>query len=224
MRILIIEDKITLANSLKKILQSEQYVVDLIHDGGEGLDLAQSGDYDLLIIDLGLPTLDGLEITKRLRANGHSLPILILTARDLKTELVAGLDSGADDYLTKPFNAQELLARLRALLRRERPNKSPILQVADLTIDPATNQAARGATKIDLSQKEFMVLHYLLRHPGRIVSKTELLDHVWDDGGLVYDRVVDTYIYYLRQKIDKPFPDQPPLITTVKGRGYRLGA
>ena len=223
MRILIIEDKITLANSLKKILQSEQYVVDLAHDGAEGLDLAGSGDYDLLIVDLGLPTLDGLEITRRLRAEGRNVPILILTARDLKTELVAGLDSGADDYLTKPFNAQELLARLRALLRRERSDKSPLLQVEDLTIDPATNQVARGATKIDLSQKEFMVLHYLIRHPGRIVSKSELLDHVWDDGGLVYDRVVDTYIYYLRQKIDKPFADRPSLINTVKGRGYRLG-
>lgn len=224
MRILVVEDKKTLAQSLKKILQSEKYVVDLTHDGGEALELAgeANGVYDLLVLDLGLPSVDGLEITRRLRQKGINTPILILTARDLKSELITGLDSGADDYLTKPFHAQELLARIRALLRRQSNSRSPELKVADLIIDPATNQVSRHGQKIDLSQKEFMVLHYLLRHPGKIISKDELLDHVWNDSGEVYDRVVDTYIYYLRQKVDKPFPDQPALISTVKGRGYQI--
>ena len=224
MRILVIEDRISLAKSLQKILQSEKYVVDIEHDGSDGLMMAEEGNYDLLVIDLGLPSMDGLAITRQLRTRHINTPILILTARDLKSELVQGLDSGADDYLTKPFDSSELLARIRALLRREAVVKTPELQVADLMIDPATQTVTRGGKTIDLSQKEFMVLQYLLRHPGRVISKSELLDHVWADGGEVFDRVVDTYIYYLRQKIDKPFINQPALIITVKGRGYKIAA
>lgn len=223
MRILIIEDKVTLARSLQKILQTENYAVDIEHDGEEGLALALENDYDLFIIDLGLPGIDGLEITQCIREAQKNTPILILTARDLTSELVKGLDSGADDYLTKPFETNELLARLRALLRRESANKIPELIISDLKIDPATQTVSRSGLDIELSQKEFMVLQYLMRNPGKIISKNELLDHVWADGGEVYDRVVDTYIYYLRKKIDKPFlANRPALIETVKGRGYRI--
>ena len=223
MRILIIEDEKKLAISLKKVLETESYAVDIIHDGQEGYEAAAIEPYDLIILDLGLPTMDGITVSKKLRQEDIKIPILMLTARDSINDKIQGLDSGADDYLVKPFEFEELLARIRALIRRSTPDTDPILEIETLKLDPASKKVTRKNKEITLSAKEYGLLEYLMRHPGQILSKQQLLEHAWDAGTDPFSNVVDVYIGYLRNKIEKPFPKEKPLIETIKGMGYRIG-
>lgn len=223
MRILIIEDEERLAKSLKKALEAESYAVDICFDGEEGYNTAAVEDYDLIILDIGLPTMDGVTLCKKLREEKNKTPILMLTARDAITDKIKGLDSGADDYLVKPFDFEELLARIRALIRRDKKAPSPILTVDNLTLDPASHKVMRADNEISLTAKEYALLEYLMRHPSQILSKTQIIDHVWDIDLDPFSNVVDVYIGYLRNKIDKPFQKEKPLIQTVKGLGYRIG-
>jgi len=223
MRILVIEDEKKLASTLKKSLESETYAVDICLDGESGYETAAVGDYDLIILDVGLPIISGIEVSQKLRAEKITTPILMLTARDSTSDKIKGLDSGADDYLIKPFIFDELLARIRALLRRGPTNPQVNFKVDNLILDPASKQVKRGKTLINLSAKEYGLLEYLLRHENQIISKTQIIDHVWDSELDPFSKVVDVYIGYLRAKIDKAFPDQKPLIKTIKGMGYKIG-
>ncbi len=223
MRIILVEDKIPLNNSLTKLLRQEKYAVDQAFDGEEALDLIDKDLYDLIILDLSLPKIDGLEVIKQLRAKQINTPILVLTARNQTPDVVTGLQTGADDYLGKPFEIEELLVRIQVLLRRQANQKQETFKIADLNYNPRTGQAQRAGKTIHLSKTEGEILHYLLSKQKWIVSKDELLSHVWEHDGDVYDRIVDTYICYLRRKIDKAFPQSQPLIHTIKGRGYQLG-
>lgn len=223
MRLLLIEDEEKLAKSLKKALETQTFAVDVKYDGQEGLDIAFGDEYDLIILDLGLPNLDGIEITKRLREENIITPILMLTARDNLKNKVEGLDIGADDYLVKPFEFDELLARIRALLRRNNGNIQSTFKVDNLSLDPSSHLVYRGENEINLSAKEYALLEYLIRNSGHIVSKQQIIDHVWDIDLDPFSNVVDVYIGYLRSKIDRAFPNDPPLIKTIKGLGYKLG-
>ncbi|MBQ6449921.1 response regulator transcription factor [bacterium] len=223
MRILLVEDKLPLNKSLAKILRRHAYAVDQAFDGEQALCLVDDSYYDVMILDLTLPKIDGLQVLALVRERGLKLPILVLTARVTTPEIVTGLRSGADDYLAKPFEVEELLARLQALLRRVSDKKQPVLQVADLILDPSSGQVTRAGQVIQLSRKEYQLLAYLMHKSHWIITKQELLAHVWENETQVYDRVVDTYICFLRKKIDKAFPHLPTLIQTVKTRGYRLG-
>ncbi len=222
MRILVIEDEQKLALSLKKALEAESYAVDVCFDGQEGYDTASVEEYDLIILDLGLPNMDGITLAKKLREEKVTIPLLMLTARDTMKDKIAGLDSGADDYIVKPFAFEELLARIRALLRRGTNQQSPILSVDTLTLDPAARLVRRANKDVALSAKEYGLLEFLMRHASQIVSKTQLLEHVWDMETDPFSNVVDVYIGYLRNKIDKSFPKETPLIHTHKGLGYRI--
>lgn len=222
MRIILVEDKIPLNHSLTKLLRQEKYAVDQAFDGEEALDLIDKDLYDLIILDLSLPKIDGLEVIKQLRTRQINTPILVLTARNQTPDVVTGLQTGADDYLGKPFEIEELLVRIQVLLRRQANQKQETFKIADLSYNPRTGQAQRAGKTIHLSKTEGEILHYLLSKQKWIVSKDELLSHVWEHDGDVYDRIVDTYICYLRRKIDKAFPQSPPLIHTIKGRGYQL--
>lgn len=220
MRILIVEDEAKVAAFVRQALEEEGHAVDVALDGEEGLRFALGGAHDLILLDWLLPRRDGLEVCRAVRTAGHSIPILMLTARDAVADRIAGLDTGADDYLAKPFALGELLARTRALLRRGTPGAPSVLQVGDLTLDPATRRVRRGAQDIELSAKEYSLLEYLMRQAGRTVSRTMITDHVWDfdfDSGT---NVVDVYINYLRNKIDRSHEQK--LIQTVRGVGYRL--
>lgn len=223
MRLLLVEDEERLAVSLKKALSADGYAVDVVHDGRKGYEQAGVEEYDLIILDLGLPGMDGLEIAKKLREEELTMPILMLTARDMVKDKIKGLDSGADDYLIKPFEYEELVARIRALLRRGPSNPETTFTVDTLTLDPASKRVARGGTEIALSPKEYALVEYLVRHHGQIISKSQLIDHVWDGELDPFSNVVDVYIGYVRVKIDKAFPKVKPLLKTVKGMGYRLG-
>jgi DNA-binding response OmpR family regulator len=223
MRILIIEDEHKIANSIKKGLEQESFAVDIAYDGSEGYDLAASENYDAIILDLMLPEIDGLEITKRLRADHIHTPVLILTAKGQLNDKVEGLNSGADDYLTKPFAFEELLARLRALIRRPRDSKGTILKLGDLSLDTLSYEVKRGDKQIQLSNKEFALLEYLLRHPNQILTKDQIIGHVWDYDADILPNTVEVYIGYLRNKLDKPFPKKPFLIQTIRGFGYKIG-
>lgn len=223
MHLILVEDKIPLSNSLAKILRSQGYVVDQVFDGQQALDLIDEQVHDLVILDLTLPKVDGLQVMTQLRQQGFVLPILVLTARSAVKEIVLGLNQGADDYLVKPFEIEELLARVQALLRREGQQKQQLITLADLVFNPHTGEVKRAGKKINLTQTEFRLLQYLLMKRKWVVSKQELLAHVWQDQAAVYDRVVDTYICFLRRKIDKAFPHSPPLLHTIKTRGYQLG-
>jgi DNA-binding response OmpR family regulator len=223
MRILIVEDEHKIANAIKKGLEQESYAVDVCYTGQDGLDMAETEEYDLLILDLMLPEIDGITITKTLRSNKNHTPILILTAKGDISEKVLGLDSGADDYLTKPFSFEELLARVRALSRRPKTVLSSKLTVSDLSLDPATFEVKRGSQLIVLSSKEFSLLEYLMRNNGKIVSKDKIITHVWDYDSNILPNTVEVYVKYLRNKIDKPFPNSESLIQTVRGFGYRIG-
>ena len=223
MRILLVEDKLPLNKSLAKILRRHAYAVDQAFDGEQALCLVDDSYYDVMILDLTLPKIDGLQVLALVRERGLKLPILVLTARVTTPEIVTGLRSGADDYLAKPFEVEELLARLQALLRRVSDKKQPVLQVADLILDPSSGQVTRAGQVIQLSRKEYQLLAYLMHKSHWIITKQELLAHVWENETQVYDRVVDTYICFLRKKIDKAFPHLPTLIQTVKTRGSRLG-
>ena len=223
MLILIVEDEQKIASALKRGLEQEHYAVDVAYNGKEGLCLAVTQTYDLIILDRMLPGgLDGSEICRQIRAKGLHMPVLLLTARNQIGDRVSGLDSGADDYLAKPFAFEELLARMRALLRRPEPLQSNVLAVGDLSMDTATYEVTRAGTPLSVSSKEYSLLEYLMRHPGRIVSKSSIIAHVWDYDADILPNTVEVYIGYLRNKIDKPF-DLPPLLQTVRGFGYKLG-
>jgi DNA-binding response OmpR family regulator len=222
MHILVVEDEPRLATLLRRVLTEEHHVVDVADDGPSGLDLAASDTYDLVILDLMLPGKDGLDICRRLRANRIRVPILMLTARGAIEDRVAGLEAGADDYLTKPFAMRELIARVKAQLRRGRATEVETqLQVADLTLDLLRHEARRGARVIELTAKEFALLEFLMRHPGQVLSRTQIMDHVWRYDMDALSNVVDIYIHYLRGKVDKGYQHQ--LITTVRGVGYKIG-
>jgi two-component system OmpR family response regulator len=220
MRVLVVEDETKMAGLLKRGLEEEGYAVDVAGDGGEAVWLATENQYDAVVLDVMLPDIDGFEVCRRLRGSGRWSPVLMLTARDGVGDRVRGLDVGADDYLTKPFAFAELLARIRALVRRGTPSRPAVLRAGDLTLDPATHRVARGDVAIDLTAKEFALLEYLMRHPGEVLSRTRLIEHLWDfayEGG---SNVVDVYVRYLREKVDRPFGRDT--IETVRGAGYRL--
>ena len=220
MRLLVIEDERKIARVITESLKREKYAVDAAYDGEEGFNLADSQPYDLLIVDRMLPGLEGTEIVKKLRENGKNMPILFLTALSTTEDKTLGLDVGADDYLTKPFAIDELLARVRALLRRPPIQQPDILQIDDLRIDKQQQTVTRAGKNIDLTSKEYALLEYLMQHPNQILSKEALIDHVWDFDADILPNNVEAYIKNLRQKIDKPFKKQ--LIKTVRGFGYRI--
>ena len=222
MRLLIIEDERKIARVIAEALKRETYAVDAVHDGEEGFNLADSQPYDLLIVDRMLPGMEGAEIVKKLRKNGKNMPILFLTALGTTEDKTFGLDVGADDYLVKPFAIDELLARVRALLRRPPIQQPDVLKIADLTIDKQQQTVMRAGKTIDLTSKEYALLEYLMQHPNQILSKETLIDHVWDFDADILPNNVEAYIKNLRQKIDKPFKKQ--LIKTVRGFGYRIEA
>lgn len=220
MRILVVEDEKKLAGFIKKGLEEEGYALDVAHDGREGLLMALDGVYDLVILDINLPKMDGLSVLQEFRRQKGQTPVLLLSVRAAIEDKVLGLDTGADDYLTKPFSFQELLARIRALMRRPAAAASPLLRVADLTLDPARRVVFRGSEKIDLSTKEFALLDYFMRHPGRVLTRTMIAEHVWDYDFDPMSNIIDVYVTYLRKKIDSG--REPKLLHTVRGVGYVL--
>ena len=223
MRILVVEDEHRIANSIKKGLELERYAVDVAYNGLDGFDLAISEDYDVILLDLMLPGMDGLQVCAELRKKAIHTPILILTARSQTDDKVKGLDTGADDYLTKPFSFEELLARVRALSRRPKNTLDSILTLDGLSLDTKTFEVKRGEKRITLSSKEFSLLEYLIRHPHQIIKKEQIIAHVWNYDADILPNTVEVYIKNLRGKIDVPFKDQKPLINTVRGFGYKLG-
>ena len=220
MRVLIIEDEHKIANALKRVFQQEHYAVDVCYDGEEGLAMGTNQPYDIMIIDLGLPKKDGLEVIKELRQQSVHTPVIVLTAKGSTSEKVAGLDAGADDYILKPFAMDEVLARVRALLRRPADQQTTVLEAEDLTLNTTTYEVKRGGKVIPLPSKEFSLLEYLLRNKGRPLSKDEIIGHVWDYDADVLPNTVEVYIRYLRQKIDDPF--DKPIIHTARGFGYSV--
>jgi two-component system, OmpR family, response regulator len=221
-RVLIVEDEEKLAGLLRRGLVEEAHAADVAASGEEALWMAQATEYDAIVLDLMLPGIDGVEVCRRLRDAGVWSPVLMLTARDGVEDRVGGLDAGADDYLTKPFAFDELLARLRALVRRGAGERPAVLTVGDLRLDPATRRVWRGAKEISLSAKEFAVLETFMRRPGRVLSRYELLEHAWDSGYEHRSNVIDVYVRYLREKVDRPFGRAS--LETVRGAGYRLRA
>lgn len=221
MRVLIVEDERKISAYVKRGLEEQGYAVDAAYTGKEALDWADAAPYDLILLDILLPEMDGLTVCRELRQRGNRAPILMLTARDAIDDRVAGLDAGADDYLVKPFALKELLARLRALTRRTADvPKSPILQLADLTLDTLTRRVKRGSKTIELAAKEYAVLECLLREPDRVLTRTQIAEHVWNYDVFNQSNIVDVYIRNLRRKIDDGF--EVKLIHTVRGAGYRL--
>jgi two-component system, OmpR family, response regulator len=220
MRVLIVEDEPKMAALLRRGLVAEGMAIDVASRGEDALPRAEATDYDAIVLDVMLPGIDGFEVCRRLRDAGVWAPVLMLTARDAVRDRVAGLDAGADDYLTKPFSYAEFLARLRALVRRGDSERPVVLEVGDLRLDPATRQVWRGDEEIALSAKEFAVLETFMRRPGRVLSRFELLEHAWDYEYENRSNVVDAYVRLLRKKIDKPFGTAS--IETVRGAGYRL--
>lgn len=224
MRILVVEDEHKIANAIKKGLEQESYAVDVAFDGVGGFDLASTEEYDVIILDLMLPKMDGLTICKKLRneENIHT-PILILTAKGEVNNRVEGLNSGADDYLPKPFAFAELLARIKALNRRPKQTLHSTLTIENLSLNTLSFEVKRRKKDIVLSKTEFSLLEFLMRHPNKILTKDQIINHVWEYDADVLPNTVEVYIGYLRKKIDKPFPDQKPLITTIRGFGYKIG-
>ncbi|MDQ2745188.1 MAG: response regulator transcription factor [Chloroflexota bacterium] len=223
MHILVIEDERRLASLVHRALQEEGHKVEVSNDGAEGLDMAEATGYDLLVLDLMLPQLDGVEICRRLRSTGNDVRILMLTARDAVEDRVAGLEAGADDYLVKPFSFTELIARVRALARRQiQPQVEIELTSGDLVLDLQRHEARRDGRTIELTAKEFQLLEYLMRNAGYVMTRTQILDQVWGYNLDSFSNVVDIYVHYLRNKIDRDFSE--PLIRTVRGVGYSLKA
>ncbi len=223
MRILVVEDEHKIANSIKKGLEQESYAVDTAFTGTQGLDMATTEEYDLIILDVLIPGVDGITICKKLREQNIHTPILMLTAKGQIQDKVEGLDAGADDYLTKPFAFEELLARVRALVRRPHQSIGTTLRVEDLSLDTTTYTVQRANKPIRLSSREFALLEYLLRHPNQIVTKEQIIAHVWNYDANILPNTVEVYIGYLRNKINKPFAGLPELIHTIRGFGYKLG-
>lgn len=222
MRILVVEDEVKVGSFIRRALEEESYAVDLCADGPSGLELALQGVYDLVILDVMLPGLSGLEVLERLRKEKVRTPVLILTARSQVDQRVKGLDAGADDYLTKPFAIEELLARVRALLRRGTGEGAGLLQVDDLVLNPATREVTRGGQRIELTAKEYALLEYFLRNAGRVLTRPMIAEHVWNLDFDTFTNVIDVYVSYLRNKIDKG--RERKLIHTVRGSGYVLRA
>lgn len=220
MRILVVEDNPSLGPSLKKSLETYHYAVDLVADGEDAVSLGLSVPYDLIILDILLPGLDGFEVCRQLRDRKRTVPILILTALDEIDQRVNGLNIGADDYLVKPFAFRELEARVRALLRRESASKTSLLSFLDITLDTTTHEAVRGNRSITLSSKEYALLEFLLRHPRQVVSRTMIAEHVWDFDAEHLSNVIDVYIRYVRNKLCAA--GEPDVIHTVRGSGYQL--
>ncbi|EDK72522.1 two component transcriptional regulator, winged helix family [candidate division TM7 genomosp. GTL1] len=222
MRILVVEDERKIALALKKGLEQEAFAVDVVHDGESGLSYAEDDSYDLIVLDRMLPGLDGLEICRQLRESGAKTPIIMLTAKDRIRDRVTGLDAGADDYLVKPFAFEELLARIRSLLRRPQDLLGEVLQIGDLTLNTITYEVKRGTTPVSLTQKEFALLEYLMRSQGRVVTKDMILNHVWDYDADILPNTIEVYIGYLRSKVERPFEGHPRLIHTQRGFGYKM--
>jgi two-component system OmpR family response regulator len=220
MRVLVIEDHARLAALVKRGLEEEGYAVDLVPSGERGLALSAANEYDVVVLDLVLPGVDGFDVLSTIRRRGQRTPVLVLTARDAVDDRVRGLDGGADDYLTKPFAFPELLARVRALLRRGPVERPPVLVVGDLSLDPATHEVRRADHPIELTAKEFALLRCFMRHPGEVLSRDRLLEHAWDGAYDGISNVIDVYVGYLREKIDRPFGVRT--LETVRGVGYRM--
>jgi len=217
---LVVEDEVKMAGLLKRGLEEEGYAVAVAPDGQEALWLTSEDTFDAVVLDVMLPDMNGFEVCQQMRAAGRWSPVLMLTARDAVADRVTGLDAGADDYLAKPFSFAELTARLRALVRRGAPERPVVMRLGDLSLDPAAHRVDRRGTSVDLTSREFALLEYLMRHPGEVLTRTRLIEHVWD---FAYDgdsNLVDVYIRYLRDKIDRPFGADS--IQTVRGAGYRM--
>jgi DNA-binding response OmpR family regulator len=221
MRLLLVEDEKKVSDLVARALRAERYAVDVADDGERGWELAEAYDYDLVILDLMLPRLSGAELLRRIRKKNEQVPILILSARDATEEKVHRFEAGADDYLTKPFAFAELVMRVKALLRRGPVARSSVLRVADLEVDRFTQQVRRGGRRIELTPKEYALLEYLAANPGRVFSRTMIIEHVWDQSFEGLTNIVDVYVRHLRTKVDDPFPLK--LIRTVRGVGYGLG-
>jgi two-component system copper resistance phosphate regulon response regulator CusR len=221
MRILLIEDEKKVAEFVARGLRAERFAVDAALDGESGWDLILSYQYDLIILDLNLPKVSGSEILRRIRLRDQAVPILVLTARDATEDKVLHFEAGADDYLTKPFGFAELLVRVKALLRRGPVQRASVLRVGDLEVDRIAHQVRRGGKRIELTAKEFALLEYLAANPGRVFSRTMIIEHVWDESFEGLTNIVDVYVRHLRAKVDEPFPTK--LIRTVRGVGYSLG-
>ena len=222
MRLLIVEDEQELARPLKEGLEYQKYAVDLAHDGEVGEALARENTYDVIVLDIMLPKKDGISITRDLRSAGVKTPILMLTAKGTVEDKTAGLDAGADDYLPKPFAFDELSARIRALLRRSTQDKKPVLEVGDLTLDPATHEVVRAEKKIELVKKDFQLLEYMMRNADRVLTRAEIEEHVWDRNAELWSDVIRSHIKTLRAKVDRGHKDK--LIKTVHGVGYKISA
>jgi DNA-binding response OmpR family regulator len=220
MRILLVEDDSRVASFIRRGLREEHYTVDVAKDGEEALFLAQTGEYDAIVLDLMLPKRNGLDVLRTLRSERSTMPVLVLTAKDETQDKVSGLDAGADDYLTKPFRFDELLARLRALLRRRGDMVPTVLKAGDLELDTLRHRAARGGKALDLTSREYTLLEFLLRHPNQVVSRTMLAEHVWEHDFDPLSNVIDVHIARLRRKIDDGFT--PKLLHTIRGSGYML--
>jgi DNA-binding response OmpR family regulator len=221
MRLLLVEDEKKLSDLVARALRAERYAVDVADDGQRGWELADSYDYDLIVLDLMLPALSGEEVLRRIRRKNQQVPILILTARDATEDKVHNFEAGADDYLTKPFAFAELIMRVKALLRRGPVTRASVLRVADLEVDRFSRQVRRGGRRIELTSKEYALLEYLAANPGRVFSRTMIIEHVWDQSFEGLTNIVDVYVRHLRSKVDDPFPVK--LIRTVRGVGYGLG-
>jgi len=220
MRILVVEDEKKVASFIKRGLEEENFTVDMAYDGEEGLYMAETNPYDLILMDLMLPKMDGLAVIKELRNKGGKTPVLCLTAKDTVEDIVSGLDSGSDDYLTKPFAFAELVARVRALLRRGTQDRGAEIRFADLRLDPVAHKVWRGNKEIDLTAKEYALLEYFMRNPNQILTRTMIAEHVWDYTFDSFTNIIDVYVNYLRKKVDRDYDKK--LIHTARGIGYVL--
>lgn len=220
LRVLVVEDEHKLAGVLKRGLEEQGYAVDVAYDGQNGLDLALQETYDLVVLDVMLPGIDGLAVCRKLRLERRNVPVIMLTARDTVDDRVAGLDSGADDYLVKPFAFRELLARARALLRRDGRTRDVVIRAADIEIDTISRQVRRGGRPVELTTKEYAILEYFVRNPNRVLTRTQIAEHVWDYDSATFSNVIDVYIGYLRRKLADD--REPRLLRTVRGSGYQL--
>lgn len=223
MRILIIEDEPKIAAAIKQGLELKGFAVDMVHDADSGYAYGSDADYDAIVLDRMLPgSMDGAQLCQKLRSEGVTTPVIMLTARGTIGDRVSGLDAGADDYLVKPFSFDELTARVRALLRRPQQHVGTVLSVGDLELDPVAFSVKRNKTPIKLSSKEFALLEYLMHHPGQVITKDMIIQHVWDEEADILPNTIEVYIGYLRNKIDRPFPKAQPLLHTIRGFGYKL--
>jgi DNA-binding response OmpR family regulator len=220
MRILIIEDEMKLAHAMKRALELQKYAIDVVNNGKDGLDFAIGEEFSLIILDVMLPGMDGIEICKRIRSEGIHTPVLMLTARGQISDKVTGLDVGADDYMVKPFSFEELFARIRALVRRPAQTNDPVLHIKDLTLDPKTFTVKRDGKMIELSAKEFSLLEYLLRNKNTVLTKDQIIAHVWNYDSDVLPSTIEVHVKHLRDKIDVSGDDS--LIYTIRGRGYTI--